>query len=182
MRVFNTGSEARMAGQTLSATQSAAERRVLAPELSLGLWTLSEESGIPLSAIVLAAATVVLRRTGFEVDSELFSEIEGAFSFFDLLAQLRASAGDQTRLSFRQGEADSSGAVLAFEDTGSALELGVEHGATPVNREAALRLLERLPALLAGLVADPGGRLSELPVLSAAERHLVLVEWCDTER
>ncbi|HEY0511094.1 MAG TPA: hypothetical protein VGH73_04265, partial [Thermoanaerobaculia bacterium] len=168
--------------QPTSEAEAPVAGRSLGRDLYLGLRALSEESGVPLAAIVLAAAAVVLRRTGFEVDLAPGLDLAGHRSFLDLLAKMGPSAAERTRLGFRQGEAGSSGAVLAFEDTGSALALGIEHGAAPADSAAALRLLERLPALLAGLVADPGGRLSELPVLSAAERHLVLVEWCDTER
>jgi amino acid adenylation domain-containing protein len=42
------------------------------------------------------------------------------------------------------------------------------------------RLLDHLEVLLRGVVADPGARLSELPVLSAAEREQELVSWNDT--
>ncbi len=39
------------------------------------------------------------------------------------------------------------------------------------------RLAGHFETLLAGAVADPGRRLSELPLLSAAERHQVVREW-----
>jgi amino acid adenylation domain-containing protein len=42
------------------------------------------------------------------------------------------------------------------------------------------RLLGHLETLLAGVVAHPGARLSELPVLTEAERWRELVEWNDT--
>ena len=42
------------------------------------------------------------------------------------------------------------------------------------------RLLGHWEALLEGAVADPGRRLSELPLLSEVERHQILVEWNDT--
>jgi amino acid adenylation domain-containing protein len=44
----------------------------------------------------------------------------------------------------------------------------------------AARLLGHLEVLLAGVVADPGARLSELPLLTAAERRRELAEWNDT--
>jgi len=43
------------------------------------------------------------------------------------------------------------------------------------------RLSGHLAAVLSGAVADPRRRLSELPVLTAAERHQLAVEWNDTE-
>jgi amino acid adenylation domain-containing protein/thioester reductase-like protein len=41
-------------------------------------------------------------------------------------------------------------------------------------------LVDRLHVLLDGLATDPGRRLSELPLLTAAERRRLLVEWNDT--
>src|SRR5215210_6665695 len=41
-------------------------------------------------------------------------------------------------------------------------------------------MLGHLHTLLRGLVEDPDQRLSELPLLSEAERHQLLVEWNDT--
>ena len=43
------------------------------------------------------------------------------------------------------------------------------------------RLLGHLEVLLRGVVADPSARLSELPLLTAAEHHAELVTWNDTD-
>jgi amino acid adenylation domain-containing protein len=43
-----------------------------------------------------------------------------------------------------------------------------------------LRLLGHLATLFEGFAANPGGRLSELEVLTGPERHQTLVEWNDT--
>ncbi len=43
------------------------------------------------------------------------------------------------------------------------------------------RMCGSLEVLLHGVVADPGRRLSELPLLRAGERHQLLREWNDTE-
>ncbi len=43
------------------------------------------------------------------------------------------------------------------------------------------RLLGHLEVLLRGAVADPSARLSELPLLTDAERHAELVTWNDTD-
>src|SRR5262249_43450100 len=42
------------------------------------------------------------------------------------------------------------------------------------------RMLGHLRTLLAGMVANPVQRLADLPMLSAAERHQLLVEWNNT--
>ncbi len=43
------------------------------------------------------------------------------------------------------------------------------------------RMLGHYETVLRGIVADPGQRLSTLPLLTEAERHQLLVEWNDTE-
>ncbi|HKV09944.1 MAG TPA: amino acid adenylation domain-containing protein [Thermoanaerobaculia bacterium] len=43
------------------------------------------------------------------------------------------------------------------------------------------RLVGHLDRLLAGIVEDPGSRLSELPLLAHAERHQLLAEWNDRD-
>ena len=48
---------------------------------------------------------------------------------------------------------------------------------------ATIKRMERhFQTLLEGIVANPETRLSELPVLSEAEKHQLLVEWNDTKR
>jgi amino acid adenylation domain-containing protein len=44
------------------------------------------------------------------------------------------------------------------------------------------RMLGHFQTLLAGIVANPEQRLSELPILTEAERRQLLVEWNDTKR
>ncbi|MGH7827842.1 MAG: condensation domain-containing protein, partial [Candidatus Binatia bacterium] len=44
------------------------------------------------------------------------------------------------------------------------------------------RLLDHFQALLTGAVANPKQRLSDLPMLSQAEKQQLLIEWNDTER
>lgn len=43
------------------------------------------------------------------------------------------------------------------------------------------RMIEHFRTLLEGIVANPDCRLSDLPVLTEAERHQLLVEWIDTQ-
>ncbi len=43
------------------------------------------------------------------------------------------------------------------------------------------RILKHFQALLEGIVANPEQRLADLPLLSEAERHQLLVEWNDTQ-
>jgi len=43
------------------------------------------------------------------------------------------------------------------------------------------RMTGHLQTLLKGIIADPGQRLSDLPILTEAEQHQILVEWNDTD-
>jgi non-ribosomal peptide synthetase component F len=44
------------------------------------------------------------------------------------------------------------------------------------------RIIEHFKTLLAGIVANPQARVSELPLLTEAERHQLLVEWNNTTK
>ncbi len=63
---------------------------------------------------------------------------------------------------------------------GGELWVELSYATALFDAETARRLLGNLQAVLAGVVADPRRRLSELPVLSAAELRRELVEWNDT--
>ncbi len=89
--------------------------------------------------------------------------------------------------------------VLSFEKTNYALTLTVVPGEELAlkigyssNRfaDAAIpfgiaslhaRMLGHLQTLLEGMTANPERKLSELPLLSAAERQQLLVQWNDTQ-
>jgi non-ribosomal peptide synthetase component F len=43
------------------------------------------------------------------------------------------------------------------------------------------QFINHFQTLLASIVADPDARIADLPLLSAAERHQLLVEWNQTE-
>ncbi|HYG65747.1 MAG TPA: non-ribosomal peptide synthase/polyketide synthase, partial [Thermoanaerobaculia bacterium] len=68
--------------------------------------------------------------------------------------------------------------VLDLKD---GLHLALEYRADLFDATTAWRLLNHLERLLQGAIADPGGRLPELPLLSEAERAQLL-EWNDTRR
>src|SRR5262249_1000792 len=44
------------------------------------------------------------------------------------------------------------------------------------------RMLDRFQVFLQAIVDDPGQNAGELPILTAVERHLLVVEWNQTER
>jgi glutamate-1-semialdehyde aminotransferase/non-ribosomal peptide synthetase component F/acyl carrier protein len=68
-----------------------------------------------------------------------------------------------------------------FEKRGR-LILECEYNADLFDPETIRRWITYYQTLLEGIVADPAQRLSELPLLTEAERHQLLVEWNDTKR
>ncbi|HYG65499.1 MAG TPA: amino acid adenylation domain-containing protein, partial [Thermoanaerobaculia bacterium] len=70
--------------------------------------------------------------------------------------------------------------TLSFSESGGALAGGLEYNTDLFDTATARRLAVQLEVLLAAAVADPGGRVWELPLLTAAQRSQLLVEWNDT--
>ncbi|HEY2739398.1 MAG TPA: AMP-binding protein, partial [Thermoanaerobaculia bacterium] len=70
--------------------------------------------------------------------------------------------------------------TLVLQETEQGLAGVMEYSRDLFEEVTIERLAGRFVRLLAGAVADPHGRLSELPLLSAAERQQALVEWKDT--
>jgi len=70
--------------------------------------------------------------------------------------------------------------LLALRLGDEGLEAALEYGADRFDRATAARLFDHFERLLAAAVADPGRRVIALPLLSAAERAQLLVEWNDT--
>lgn len=56
-----------------------------------------------------------------------------------------------------------------------------EYNADLFEEATIVRMMEHFRTLLEGLAADPGQRVSELPLLTEAERHQILVEWNATK-
>ncbi|MBD2245045.1 non-ribosomal peptide synthetase [Nostoc sp. FACHB-888] len=61
------------------------------------------------------------------------------------------------------------------------LSLEIAYDRDRFDDDAITRMLGHLGNLLAGMVANPEQRLSDLPLLTEAEKHTLLVEWNNTE-
>src|SRR5262249_53593978 len=70
--------------------------------------------------------------------------------------------------------------TFALGETAEGLAGDVEYSRDLFDGATIERLAGRFERLLAGIVAEPHGPLSDLPLLSAAECQQVLVEWNDT--
>jgi amino acid adenylation domain-containing protein len=67
------------------------------------------------------------------------------------------------------------------EETGG-LRGSLEYNTDLFDNATIARMLGHFQTLLKGIVADPDQRLSDLPLLTEAERHQLLVEWNQTEK
>ena len=70
--------------------------------------------------------------------------------------------------------------TLSLSDSPDGFAGTLEYDADLFTPETAARLMKGLRVLLEGAVANPGQRLGELPMMDAAERRRLLVEWNDT--
>jgi amino acid adenylation domain-containing protein/non-ribosomal peptide synthase protein (TIGR01720 family) len=70
--------------------------------------------------------------------------------------------------------------TLSMVDTGAELKGTLEYSTDLFNADTINRMSEHLQTLLAGIVANPQTKLSDLPLLTASELHQQLIEWNDT--
>ncbi|MFY0566439.1 amino acid adenylation domain-containing protein [Archangium lansingense] len=67
--------------------------------------------------------------------------------------------------------------TLALSDTPNGFSGALEYNTDLFEQDTVARAMEHLRLLLEAVVANPETRLSELPLLPAAEKHRLLVEW-----
>ncbi|MCP4655553.1 MAG: AMP-binding protein, partial [bacterium] len=67
--------------------------------------------------------------------------------------------------------------TLSLQESGTRVSGGLEYNTDLFDRTTVARLLAHFELLLQGIVDDPRKRLSELPWMTAAERHQLLAEW-----
>ena len=70
--------------------------------------------------------------------------------------------------------------TLDLEQEANGLRGSVEYNTDLFDPSTIARMQGHFQALLEGIVANPAQRLAELPLLTDAERHQLLVEWNDT--
>ncbi|MEG4490502.1 amino acid adenylation domain-containing protein [Microcoleus sp. D3_18_C4] len=123
------------------------------------------------------------------VEVQRWSEVPGTLPLFDTLVVFEnypLESSLQKRVKNLEIES-----VLSFEKTNYALTLTVVPGeelalkigynSNRFEDSAIARMLGHLQTLLEGMTANPERKLSELPLLSAAERQQLLVQWNDTQ-
>jgi amino acid adenylation domain-containing protein len=118
-----------------------------------------------------------------------WSEIPGGSSLFDSLvvfenqrfdSVLRGEGGSWLNREFRLFEQTNYPlGLVAYGDP--EVMLKIEYDTLRFEPSAATRMLGHLGTLLEGMAARPTSALGDLPLLSAAERRQLLVEWNDTQ-
>jgi len=101
---------------------------------------------------------------------------ETAFALQRRPARLRVAGLDLEPFAVPTGTVKFDLTLLAVAGEGQLL-LALEHATDLFDRTTAERLLGQLTHLLAGVLEEPDRRLSDLPLLSPAERHQALFEW-----
>jgi amino acid adenylation domain-containing protein len=106
---------------------------------------------------------------------------------FQVMLVLQNAPGGRLPDAGRAGEIERFEEGLAkfdltqmVQETGPGLRLGLEYSRDLFDGVTIERLLRAYERLLGAIVASPGQRIRELPLLGEAEQHQVLVEWNDT--
>jgi non-ribosomal peptide synthetase component F len=84
------------------------------------------------------------------------------------------------RINIKKNTAEFDLTLLLLE-TEIGLRVDVEYNTDILNADSITRMLDHFQVLLEGIVANPQHHLSELPLLTANEKHQLLVEWNNTE-
>ena len=71
--------------------------------------------------------------------------------------------------------------TLALEEISEGIKGGIEYNTDLFEMATITRMLGHFQTLLEGIVANPDQRLWDLPFLTAAEQHQLLVEWNNTQ-
>ncbi|PTL74997.1 non-ribosomal peptide synthetase [Vitiosangium sp. GDMCC 1.1324] len=79
-----------------------------------------------------------------------------------------------------RGQTSRTDLTLSLRETAEGLEGIVEYNTDLFDASTVARMFGNLRTLLEGVVADPGCRIGELPLLTDEERHRLLAEWNQT--
>ena len=72
--------------------------------------------------------------------------------------------------------------TLSMSETEEGLRGSLQYSTDLFDAATIARMSGHLQTLLEGIVANPDQRISELPILTQAEKHQLLIEWNDTQR
>lgn len=102
------------------------------------------------------------------------------FEHREINAELRSQGGNWERREFQLLEQLDYPLVL-YAYAGSEVLLKIQHDASRFDQGTIARMLGHLKTLLEGIATNPNRPLYDLPLLTEAERHQLLVEWNNTQ-
>ena len=109
----------------------------------------------------------------FQIDFALEYEPEATFTLKDVTINTSEPGTNQ------MAKLDLS---LSLHKTEQGLTGAFEYSTDLFDTTTIARMIENWQTLLAGIVANPEQRLSDLPILTAIEQHNLLVEWNQTQQ
>ena len=80
------------------------------------------------------------------------------------------------------GETAKFDLTLFMQETSDALTGSLQYSTDLFNEQTILRLLGHFEVLLQGIVSNPQQAISALPILTAGEKHRLLIDWNATEK
>ena len=80
------------------------------------------------------------------------------------------------------GETAKFDLILFIHEGAEGLSASLQYSTDLFNPETITRMLGHFDVLLESMVSNPNRRISELPILTAAEKHQLLVEWNATKK
>jgi len=96
--------------------------------------------------------------------------------------ELSSIAVTQQHLAEVSQYSDQCDIVLLAENTATGLAITCQYNAELFEKASIQRMLGHWQILLQGIIANPQQDVATLPLLSAAERHQLLVQWNDTSQ
>ncbi|MEG4594110.1 amino acid adenylation domain-containing protein, partial [Microcoleus sp. F8_C2] len=109
----------------------------------------------------------------FQIDFSLEHEPGATVTLKDVTINISEAGANQT------AKFDLS---LSLQKTEQGLTGAFEYSTDLFDTTTLARMIEHWQTLLAGIVANPEQRLSDLPILTAIEQHKLLVEWNQTQQ
>ncbi len=128
------------------------------------------------------SATLQNPSVNFQANELAFSRFNTAFLLWDSAKQDRATRISDAFGSNLAEQLIHCDLVLTAREQNGGFVLDCEFDAELFEASTIERFLEHFRILLAGMASNPAARLFELPLLSASERHKLLMEWNDTRR
>ncbi len=80
------------------------------------------------------------------------------------------------------GETAKFDLTVSMHEGAQSLRGSLQYGSDLFRQETIVRMAGHFKVLLDGIVADPERPISALPILTAAEKHQLLIEWNDTDK